>query len=139
MLLILVLSQHQHFADIVLHVWWSYCSSPIVFSYKHWVQSKRHRLWFSTNWIWPRLETYTLKCVWCSTKTTFNEYASQRSHIQFEDKDYAVYMCFRWVTTTLSSLRTTTCDALTVPSDKDHQSLTKYMYTCTYVFIQIYR
>ena len=59
-------------------------------------------------------ETYTLKCVWCSTKTTFNVYVSQRSQIQFEDKDHAVYMSFLWVTTTLSSLRTTTCDALIV-------------------------
>ena len=25
---------------------------------------------------------------------------AQRSQIQFEDKDYAVYMSFRWVTTT---------------------------------------
>ena len=98
-------------------------------------QSKRHRLWFSTktcscysaktyvdslilssNWIWFRWETNTIKCVWCSTKTTFNVYVSQRSQIQFEDEDHAVYMSFRWVTTTLSSLRTTACDALIVPS-----------------------
>ena len=26
--------------------------------------------------------TYTLKCVWCSTKTIFNLYVSQRSQIQ---------------------------------------------------------
>jgi len=84
-----------------------------------WVQSKRHRLWFSTktcscystktyvdslilspNWIWLRWETNTIKCVWCSTKTTFNVYVSQRSQIQFEDKDHAVYMSFRLETTT---------------------------------------
>jgi len=70
-------------------------------------------LHFTTRW-----ETYTLKCVWCSTKTTFNVYVSKRSQIQFEDKDHAVYMSFRWVTTTLSSLRTTTCDALVVPSEE---------------------
>ena len=105
-------------------------------SVNHWVQSKRHRLWFSTktcscystktyvdslilssNWIWLRWETNTLKCVWCSTKTPFNVYVSQRSQIQFEDEDHAVYMSFRLVTTTLSSLRTTACDALIVPSD----------------------
>jgi len=40
-------------------------------------------------------ETNTLKCVWCSTKTTFNVYVSQRSQIQFEDEDHAVYMSFR--------------------------------------------
>ena len=106
----------------------------------HWVQSKRHRLWFSTktcscyltktyvdslilssNWIWLRWETNTLKCVWCSTKTTctFNVYVSRRSQIQFEDEDHAVYMSFRLVTNTLSSLRTTTCDALIVPSAYD--------------------
>jgi len=69
------------------------------------------------SWSWLRWDTYTLKCVWCSTTTTFNVYVSQRSQIQFEDEDHAVYMSFRWVTTTLSSLRTTTCDALSVPSD----------------------
>jgi len=69
------------------------------------------------NLIWLRWETYTLKSVWCSTKTTVNVYVSQRSQIQFEDKDHAVYMSFHWVTTTLSSLRTTTCDALIVPSE----------------------
>jgi len=41
---------------------------------------------------------------------------SKQSQIQFEDEDHAVYMSFRWVTTTLSSLRTTACDALIVPS-----------------------
>ena len=35
-------------------------------AYSHWVQSKHHRLWFST-------------------KTTFNVYVSQQSQIQFED------------------------------------------------------
>jgi len=53
----------------------------------------------------------------CSSKTTFNVYVFQRSQIEFEDEDHAVYMSFCWVTTTLSSLRTTTCDALIVPSD----------------------
>jgi len=43
-------------------------------------------------------------------------YVSQRSQIQFEDEEHAVYMSFFWVTTTLSSLRTSTCDALIVPS-----------------------
>ena len=47
----------------------------------------------------------------------FNVYVSQRSQIQFEDEDHAVYMSFRWVTTTLSSLRTTTRDAFIVPSE----------------------
>ena len=54
--------------------------------------------------------------MWCSTKTTFDVYVSQRSQIQFEDEDHAVYTSFRLVTTTLSSLRTTACDALIVPS-----------------------
>jgi len=112
--------------------------------HNHWVQSKRHRLWFSTktcscystknyvdslilssNWIWLRWETNTLKCVWCSTKTTFNVNVSQRSQIQFEDEDHAVYMSFRWVTTTLSLLRTTACDALIVPSDNGHICVTE--------------
>jgi len=38
---------------------------------------------------------YTLKCVWCSTKTSFNVYVSQRSQIQLEDVDHAVYKGFR--------------------------------------------
>ena len=46
----------------------------------------------------------------------FNVYVSQQSKIQFEDDDaHAVYMRFR--STTLSSLRTTTCDALIVTSE----------------------
>ena len=44
-------------------------------------------------------------------------YVSQQSQIQFEDEDHAIYISFCWVTTTLSSLRTTTCDTLFVPSD----------------------
>jgi len=32
-------------------------------------------------------------------------------------EDHVVYMSFHWVTTTLSLLRTTTCDTLIVPSD----------------------
>jgi len=55
--------------------------------------------------------------MWCSTKTTFNVYVSQRSQIKFEDEDYAVNISFRWVTTSLFSLRTTACDDLFVPSD----------------------
>jgi len=43
---------------------------------KHWVQSKRHMLWFST-------------------KTTFNVYVSHRSQIQLEDEDHVVDMSFR--------------------------------------------
>jgi len=58
-------------------------------------------------------------------KTNFNVYISQRRHIQFDDEDYAVYMSFRWVKTTLSSLRTTTCDALIVPSGLHEFSLSK--------------
>jgi len=41
-----------------------------------------------------------------------NVYVSERSQIQFENENHAVYMSFRWVTTTLSSLRPTTCGAL---------------------------
>jgi len=92
----------------------------------HWVHSKRHRLWFSkktcscystksSNWIWLCWETYILKCVWYSMKTTFNAYVSQRSQIQFEDEDHAVYK-FSLSNNYMSSLRTTTCDALIVPS-----------------------
>jgi len=58
-----------------------------------------------------------VQCVWCTTKTTFNVYVSERSQIQFEDEDHAAFMSFRLVTTTLSSLRTTACDALIVPSE----------------------
>jgi len=61
--------------------------------------------------------------VWCSTKTTFNVYVSQGSQLQFEDEDHAVNMSFRWVTTSLSSLRTTTCDALIVPSEASEVTL----------------
>ena len=62
--------------------------------------------------------------------THFNVYVSQRSQIQFEDEDHAVYMSFRSIlglgsnylnefslsNNYMSSLRTTTCDALIVPS-----------------------
>ena len=81
----------------------------------HWVQSKRHRLWFSMKTcscysMKTRINSmililklnltslrniYTLKCVWCLAKTTFNVYVSQQSQIQFKDKDHAVYMSFR--------------------------------------------
>jgi len=81
------------------------------------VQSTCHRLWFSTKTCScystkthinkrdtnPQIQfdfvekhiQYTLKCVWCSTKTTFNVYVSQRSQIQFEDENHAVYKSFR--------------------------------------------
>jgi len=36
----------------------------------------------SSNWIWLPWETYIQVCVWCSTKTTFNVYVSQRSQIK---------------------------------------------------------
>jgi len=49
---------------------------------------------------------------------------SRRSQIQFEDEDHAVYTSFRLLTTTLSSLRTTTCDTLIVPSEVGLESLT---------------
>ena len=76
------------------------------------------------------------KCVWCSTKTTFNVYVSQQSQIQFEDEDLAVYMSFHWVTTTLSSLRTTTCDALVAPSGDPRPEIEfdfeeKHIHKCT--------
>jgi len=45
-------------------------------------------------------------------------YVSHRSQLELEDEDHAVCIRFRLVTTTLSSLRTTTWDALFVPSDK---------------------
>jgi len=50
----------------------------------------------SSNWIWLRWETYTLKVVFVEHYTHFNVYVSQRGQIQFE----AVYMSFRWVTIT---------------------------------------
>ena len=49
----------------------------------HWVQSKRHKLWFSKK-----------------HHTLFIINVSQRSEIQFEDEDHAVYISFHWVTTT---------------------------------------
>jgi len=74
-----------------------------MFDRLHWVQSKRHRLWFSTK---------TCSCY--STKTHikrdshpqiefdfvehhkhFNVYVSQRSQIQFEAEEHAVYISFR--------------------------------------------
>jgi len=54
----------------------------------------------SSNWIWLRWETYTLKVVFVEHHTHFNVYVSQRSQIQFEVEDHAVYISFRWVTTT---------------------------------------
>jgi len=109
-------------------------------SHTHWVQSKRHRLWFSTK---------TCSCY--STKTHINSVililrlnlTSLRNIItlvhknvcgakrwpllmymflnevnkKIEDEDHTVNITFRWVTTTLFLLRTTTCDSLFVPSD----------------------
>jgi len=100
----------------------------------HWVQSKRHRLWFSTKSCscystktfvnsvililkvnLTSIRNIYIKCSSLSTTYMF-VYVSQRSQIQFEDEDHVVYMRLCWVTTTLSSLRTTTCDAIIVPS-----------------------
>jgi len=53
-----------------------------------------------SNWIWLRCETYTLKVVFVEHHIHFNVYVSQQSQIHFEDKDHAIYMSFRWVTTT---------------------------------------
>jgi len=38
---------------------------------------------------------YTLKVVFIEHYTHFNVYVSQRSQIQFEGEDHAVYMSFR--------------------------------------------
>jgi len=115
-------------------------SSTLTFGFvphKHWVQAKRHRLWFSTK-ICSCYSTKTnansvviilklnltsmrnifIKGVWCSTKTTLNVYISHRSQIQVENKDQAIYISFRWSNNYMSLLRTTTCDALFVPSGK---------------------
>ena len=43
---------------------------------------------------------YTLKVVFVEHHTHFNVYVSQWSQIQFGNKDHAIYMNFRWVTTT---------------------------------------
>ena len=103
---------------------------PLLF---HWVQSKRHRLWFfpktcicystkahiNSVILILKLILTSLRNIYIKMCVVLNEdhfYFSQRSQIQFEDEDHAVDMSFRWVTTTLSSLRTTTCDALIVPS-----------------------
>ena len=53
-----------------------------------------------SNWIWLCWETHTLKVVFVEHHTHFNVYVSQRSQIQFEDENHAIYMSFRWVTTT---------------------------------------
>jgi len=69
------------------------CSS---YSTKTHVNSMIHIL--KKNWLcW---ETYTFKVVFVEHLTHFNVYVSQRSQIQFEDEDHAVYISFRWVTTT---------------------------------------
>ena len=108
--------------------------SDFLIRHPHWVQLKHHRLWFSTKTCsCYSTKTYVdnviliLKLNWISLRNicikmcvVLNEdhiYVSQRSQIHFKDEDHAVHMSFRWVTTTLSSLRTTTCDALIVPSD----------------------
>ena len=52
----------------------------------------------SSNLIWLRWETYILKVVFVEHHT--HVYVSQRSQIQFEDEDHAIYMGFCWVTTT---------------------------------------
>jgi len=71
---------------------------------RHVVVTQRKLVWTawssSSNWIWLRWETFTLKVVFVEHHKHFNEYVSQRSQIQFEDEDHAVYISFRWVTTT---------------------------------------
>jgi len=53
--------------------------------------------WSSTsNWIWLRWETYTLKVVFVEHHTHFYVYVSQRSQIQFEDQDHDVYISFKY-------------------------------------------
>jgi len=107
----------------------SYARLILPVGLSHWVQSKRHRLFFSTK---------TCSCY--STKTHINSVIlilklnlTSLRHIYInicvvlnEDHFKCIFnlrmrimlfcMSFRWVTTTLSSLRTTICDALIVPS-----------------------
>ena len=55
----------------------------------------------TSNWIWLRWETYIFKVVFVEHIVHFMYvYVSQRSQIQFKDLNHAIYMCFRWVTTT---------------------------------------
>jgi len=76
----------------------------------HWVQSKRHRLWFSTKTcsccstktyvdslilssIWLRWETNTLKCRWCSTKSnSIWEWGSCSLHEFSLSNNYTVFV-----------------------------------------------
>ena len=90
-------------------------------AHMHWVQSKRHWLWFSKKTcscystkthihsvililklnLTSLKKTYTLKCGCCSTMTTFNVYVSKLSQIQFEDEDHAVYKSVLQITVLL--------------------------------------
>jgi len=63
------------------------------------------------------LRNIYIKGAFVEHHTHFYVYVSQRSQIQFKDEDHIVNISFRWVTTTLFSLRITTSDALIVPSD----------------------
>ena len=51
---------------------------------------------------------------------TLNVYVFQRSQIQFQFKGHAVIHKFSMSNNYMSSLRTTTCDALFVPSEKSY-------------------
>jgi len=53
-----------------------------------------------SNLIGLHWEKYTLKVVFVEHHTQICVYVSQRSQIQFEDEDRAIYMRFCWVTTT---------------------------------------
>jgi len=97
----------------------------------HWVQSKRHRLWFSTKTcccystkthinsaiLILKLFLTSLRNIYTNMCVVLNE--DYFKCICFSTKSYsiAVNNSFRWVTTTLFSLRTITCDALIVPSE----------------------
>jgi len=67
--------------------------------------------------MWLRWETYTLNVVFVEHHTHFYVYVSQRSQIQFKDEDHAISKYeFSLSNYYMSSLRTTTCDALIVHS-----------------------
>jgi len=79
-------------------------SQVVVLNENRVVDTQRNLLltaWSSTsNSNWLRWETQTLKVVFVEHLTHVNVYVSQRSQIQFEDEDHAIYMSLRWVTTT---------------------------------------
>jgi len=85
----------------------------------------------SSNLIWLRWETYTLNVVFVEHHTHFYVYVSQRSQVQFEDDDHAIYMSFCWVTTTCLRWEPQPVTLwLYLVKEREHVQFMQHLYYC---------